>query len=455
MTSLKLFIDPERAAFVDARARLIILRAVNCGGLSKQPPFLPVALTEPVTQEALRAQYEVLLGALTRHGFNAVRLPFMWEAVEPERGVYDLEHLARMELFCDVASAHGVRVILDCHQDIYSRALGGSGAPGWSLPEQDRAAHTPPRRHWFMAYMADDRVARAFDEFWANREGRLDAFEQMWRVVLERLGAHEAVVGFELLNEPGWGSGSPHDFEHTVWLPFCERFAGELLEREESLIFFYGVPGVHALEPWRHERFPTHERMCFAPHFYDPALLVWPAAQLAMTSPARALERLAALSRESGLPLFVGEFGCSSSGPCARQWLAQMLAQMEHHGISGALWEASLGESLWNHEDLNLLEPDASARALLSTHLRPFVRALSGRLEFARWEGCTFEVMWWSAGEQTEIFLCGPTTTPGDWELVADEAQESWDEGRRVLGVRAPAGEPVLLTWRSPREREG
>lgn len=67
-------------------------------------------------------------------GFNLVRLSTSWEAVMHEGpGVVDRPYLAYLRGLVTSAGEHGLYVLIDPHQDVWSRFAGGDGAPHWTL----------------------------------------------------------------------------------------------------------------------------------------------------------------------------------------------------------------------------------------------------------------------------------------------------------------------------------
>ncbi|KAI3657997.1 hypothetical protein MP638_001821 [Amoeboaphelidium occidentale] len=67
-------------------------------------------------------------------GLSFIRLGVPWEALEHEGpGIYDEDYIEFLIKLIAKAGEHGFKVIIDPHQDVWSRFSGGSGAPGWTF----------------------------------------------------------------------------------------------------------------------------------------------------------------------------------------------------------------------------------------------------------------------------------------------------------------------------------
>ncbi len=71
------------------------------------------------------------LTVISSWGFNVIRLLIIWEAIEPEPGVFDENFFKKVDQIIEWAEERGIFVLLDMHQDLYGPAFGGDGAPVW------------------------------------------------------------------------------------------------------------------------------------------------------------------------------------------------------------------------------------------------------------------------------------------------------------------------------------
>jgi len=133
------------AGFVDEHGRMLMLRGVNLGGSFKVPP-IPDGATHNAEGFYDRRTVSFVgcpfpldeadehFVRLARWGFTVIRLVTTWEAVEHAGpGRYDDEYLEYFREVVHRAAAHRLSVIIDSHQDAWSRFSGGDGAPGWTF----------------------------------------------------------------------------------------------------------------------------------------------------------------------------------------------------------------------------------------------------------------------------------------------------------------------------------
>lgn len=180
----------------DASGRVIMLHGTNM--VYKLAPFYPAAA-------GFDADDATFLRSI---GFNAVRVGVLWQAVEPEPGVYDDGYLKKIAKTVSMLGHHGIFSLLDFHQDMYNQLFQGEGFPRWAV--QDGGLPNP--RHGFPGnYLSNHALQRAYDNFWANKPGPggiglQDRYAAAWAHVAQRFRGNPSVLGYEIMNEPFPGS---------------------------------------------------------------------------------------------------------------------------------------------------------------------------------------------------------------------------------------------------------
>ena len=133
------------SSFTDEHGRTLMLRGANLGGSSKVPavPDGATHLREGLLDHRRVSfvgrpfpldQADEHFGRLSHWGLTFLRLIVPWEAVEHAGpGQYDEEYLEYLAAVAARAGDHGISLVIDPHQDAWSRFSGGDGAPGWTL----------------------------------------------------------------------------------------------------------------------------------------------------------------------------------------------------------------------------------------------------------------------------------------------------------------------------------
>ncbi|SCU84076.1 LAFA_0D07932g1_1 [Lachancea sp. 'fantastica'] len=139
----------EKGEFLDPDGNQIQLRGVNLDPSVKYPSTPHCKSHDPLTPSFYDAANSVCfinhplkleeveghISKLKSLGYNTIRYPFTWEALEHEGpGKYDFEFMDyTIKVFKKINDLGGMYIYLDPHQDVWSRFTGGSGAPLWTF----------------------------------------------------------------------------------------------------------------------------------------------------------------------------------------------------------------------------------------------------------------------------------------------------------------------------------
>jgi endoglycosylceramidase len=266
----------QRAFIADELGRTVILRGVASGGLmdywsGTNPTVLRPAPLLPIDPAAYQGRCPVNsvtiwqpplcrsdLAEMHALGFDVVRLALSWSLLEPEPGTYDRRYLERIAQVVGWASAEGIYVILDMHENAYSRYLtrpspppwpGGtatslnqlSGAPPWAV-----ITDFWPSEVFFGQRELNPAVFAAFNSFWLNRpvagpageapgSGLQDHYIGALAMLARRFKDDSAVAGYGVFNEPWPGFVPPPAFEDLFLFPFYRRVLDALTGAGDGL----------------------------------------------------------------------------------------------------------------------------------------------------------------------------------------------------------------------------
>jgi endoglycosylceramidase len=410
----------------DALGRIVFLRGVDAGGRSKWAPYMPFEYTD--FTPALGAY----LDRAASWGIDAIRVPFTWAALEPTEGTYDPDWLSRYQKLLDAAWARGIWTVVDFHQDVYSESFCGDGFPAWTVPNATH--HDCPDPQWSLEYLMDPEVQHAFDAFWAQGSPVQAKYVAAWDTMIGRFADEPGVLGFEPINEPGWGTQSVDTFEATTLTDFFTRMIAHVHAAAPRSLVFVDPTGLAGLSAQTSMHRPEGD-FVFAPHFYP-----------ILPRPDEALPGFQSWAKQGAqwnVPVWVGEFGLSHSLPVARDFLTAEFQALDATGLSGACWEYSVESSLWNGETNSLVAFDGTEYPDAAALVRPFARAVAGSDVSQQWDPATstFTLSYAAGPGITEIQL--PERAYPEGHVVTLDAG-CWDDtsvpGRLLIQSAASAG---------------
>src|SRR5688572_5756558 len=192
-------LDSDGRHFRDAEGRAVILRGIN----ARVAGVFDVTFSDGREAVEEIPPFEAADAArMAELGFNLLRLPINWSAVEPVRGQYDKTYLDKIARVVDLCRAHGVLVLIDVHQDAWSKEIGEDGAPLWAIvPPPEKLLSGP--LHDLGERRLSAQVTKAFISFFTQDANQMqDAFAAMLAEVARRFTGDQAVLGYEIFNEP-------------------------------------------------------------------------------------------------------------------------------------------------------------------------------------------------------------------------------------------------------------
>src|SRR5262249_30925532 len=173
---------------VNARARGVFDDTFDDGRL----PLEPIPVFDAGDAERMRG-----------FGFNLLRLPISWSALEPAPGRYDRSYLARIAAVVVLCERDGILVLIDFHQDAFSKEIGQDGAPRWVLDLLLGPGNYPylggPLENLSARRFAPATLA-AFREFFADNGGAQERLAAAAAVVAKRFRRARGVLGYEIMN---------------------------------------------------------------------------------------------------------------------------------------------------------------------------------------------------------------------------------------------------------------
>jgi len=339
--------------------RAVILRGANLGG-QKFAPYLDDK--QPADYQRMRDAW----------GMNSLRFVMTWAAVEPQTGMYNDAYLDGVVERMRWAHDAGIHVVLDMHQDIYGEGFGFDGAPRWTCDEARYAAFMPVEP-WFLNAV-DPSVTACVDEFYTRADLR-EHFVGAWRHVAERLAGEPAVIGFDVLNEPNWGTYPLFMFENDRLKPLYIDVVGAVREVAPDWVAF--------IEPSASSNGGIATKLVslpfgdvvYSPHSYDPDAEA--GGGFDETHRQKILDRLGELADEARTlkaALWIGEYGGMAASPGI---VPYMTAQYDAAGSVGT------GTMYWSYDKgdggYSMLAADGSEKPeLIGVLVRPYPEWIAG-----------------------------------------------------------------------------
>jgi endoglycosylceramidase len=435
--------------FRDGRGRQLLFRGYN----AKAAPVYDVTFDDGRTANATFTDFSATFAArLEQLGMNALRLPVNWSNFEPFPLAYSDAFLARIETVLQLAHAHHFYVIIDMHQDAYSKEIGYDGQPLWAI--------VPPPTVLLSGPVTTDRTLTgpaltATASFFANVptvvDGRLlqDAYVTAVERIVTRFLGDPAVLGYEAYNEP-------FVLRSTQLDAFHQRFADGIHSVDRDAPMLFEPESIRnqldsAITP---EAPLSHGPGAYSPHVYTDIFSNPQDNQWASQDPSVLAPSMAAANGEAtawGTPLFVTEFGCDQRTPQGPGWISAELDLQDKYLASSTIWELS-DEGGWG-----FYANDGSEQPRTSSVVsRTFPRAVAGDLVSIERPAPGHMLVHWrqtaeTAGLPHEVSMSSDYAT--GYSVLCDGAPVAFDAavGRATFTCPDKAGDRTFEVVGIPR----
>jgi endoglycosylceramidase len=327
------------ARVLDDQGRQVLLRGVNLNVLGD---YYQANADYPAVIPATDADW----AEMESHGFDVVRLLMSWSSLEPTRGTIDQDYLRRIHDAVDQARAHDIYVVLDMHQDAYSKfsptpsgtacpdgskpSIGWDGAPEWATITDgaDTCAAAGVRE-------LSPAVMRAFENFYLDTDGVQTELIKTWAAVAREFASDPAVAGYDLFNEPNWGADAASS---GARLGAFTQKAIEAIRSAETeaggfshIVFFEPVvlfPGDGTLVP---SSSVTDPNVVFAPHNYNDSIQGGTIEE--------GFAAAAGAAADYGTTFWIGEYGWFGTPAEDAPKVAAYAAAEDQYRVGGTWWQ--------------------------------------------------------------------------------------------------------------------
>lgn len=441
---------PASRWMTDRWGRVVISHGINVVSAAKGAP------------DRLGGADEAVIADLAgRWGFNVSRHLIFWDAIEPAPGQFNDRYLDLVAQRLDWYAEHGIHVVLDMHQDIWSACFTGDGAPEWASIT-DGVTFTPdPDQAWFMQNL-DPAVQNAGMNFFMPERGHAEELQAeyvaSWQQVVARFADHPAVLGYDIMNEPTFNSlgtaeeaaaiatarQASGDWHNEALEVFTQQVIDGIRELDpDGWIVVEPTSVVNALEYPGDLRDLTDPRdgparLVYGPHLYDSTLDVgggFDAATNDYVTTWTSL-RTADAQRLGDVPLWIGEYG-QGDVEGIEAYLDQILTMADEQLVGWALWSYDPG-------DWSVVGADGEDNPRADWIVRPYPRAVNGIPTALSWDGDTKVLHFaWDPNPDAQ----GPTLVsipagrhyPDGFVVLVDgeelEPGPAWDAEREVLAL--------------------
>ncbi len=368
---------------IDSGGRTVQLKGVNVDGLvdyfrpdlMSPYPTAPASYLDgacpaddPTVEGVDICQYD--FSQLSPLGYDAIRLNVSWSLLEPKPGTIDQTYLDRIAQVVAWAKGAGIYVVIDMHQDAWSKYVytapgetcvapfqairGFDGAPLWASEHVSPACALNGVRELDPAVQED--FQKLYDDAPApDGVGLQEHYSGAVLALAQRFHEEPMVAGYEIINEPSPGFNAvPGEVDATELFPFYAKVVNHVVSSVPGFRqLFFIEPNVERdvtdfsaiVTPW--SAYSSYPNVVYAPHVYSGVFTLDQQVASTRFFPSEGgYESAISDARALGLPLWIGEFG---NNPADDNTLLRTSYELQdRYGLGGTLW-------LWkeNANDIN------------------------------------------------------------------------------------------------------
>jgi alpha-glucosidase (family GH31 glycosyl hydrolase)/beta-glucosidase/6-phospho-beta-glucosidase/beta-galactosidase len=422
---------------LDSHGREIILRGVNAriqdifdvNFDDGRAPLEPIPSFSAEDTEAMQ-----------KIGFNFLRLPINWSAIEPTPNTYAEDYLDAINNVLNLCEQAGIYVLLDMHQDAYSKEIGEDGAPLWAIIPEPLTPNEGGHLGNLYSLRISEQVQKAFISFWNNviveQSGKTlqEHFIDAMCHVMNSFKNHSAVLGMEVFNEP-WllptnlgesDIGKLHSFYVNAFTRLKNTAPGKLVFFEPDVSKNYpsadGRPQYSAIIP---ETIPWNtDKTVYAPHLYINNFIVTgnpdPNDPEILISINNSLIEAAAFNA----PLMIGEFGFNHKDDDygATMDVVMNLADQYLFHTAQWVWKEN-SQDAWGFYDFENDVP-ILRESIAKDTARAYPQAISGKIQNIRFDQETYDLTvhftYTDTGEPHILFLPVTYAYANGFDIMCD-----------------------------------
>ena len=401
------------------------------------------------TQDPAGEMTDAWLTQAAERGLDHYRMTIYWQLLEPTQGNYDEAYLDNIVTAINRAAAHGIRVILDMHQDVYGQAFDSMGAPTWATRTDPADPPFEAQPSWLLDYL-QPAVQTAFDRLYDDpilRQAQIDA----WMKVVNKVKDLPGVIGYDLMNEPFGKIRAGEDLfsaakrvERDQLTPMYQRLTDAISAVDPAHWVFIEPPNLASLGIPTSLGKVNGPKVALYPHMYDTSLegsTYDPNSTSYNFDPGffkSWSDAITTYTDKYPMPMLVGEWGIAKpEAHSMDEFVRQSLATMD---------KVSSG---WSHFSFcdggGYCSVDATGndRPNVDQIFEPYARAIAGAPTASTYDFASRTLLVTyrdnAATGTTDIFIPESRSYPEGFQVTSKDATGSWsrsfDEATGVLSV--------------------